>query len=413
MLQHGNAYLRQLAASEGDSLPDERARAYAIYLLTRQGEVTANLVATLQKRVEQRYAKEWEQDLTAGYLAASYQLMKQDRLAERMFGKLKMGAQKGYSPYYDSMGRDAQLIYLTAKHFPQRMKEMQSDALAALVKPMQQGLYNTFSSAYTILALDAVATLAEKQPAQTLALTEILRDNKSRPLALPPGLMPKVEFSSEAAQLQFANSSNLAAYYVVNESGFDRKLPDKVMKNGLEVLREFTDLAGKPVKSVKLGQEIQVHLRFRAIGRNNIHDVALVDLLPGGFEVVLEPKAETVRVANEDDSHTPEQQAEGEGDEGDGEGDVDYRPRGRTAARSGWSSPLGASHTGWQPDYADVREDRVVVYGSVGSDAQEFVYRIRATNSGSFIVPPAYGESMYEREVQARSLADKLIVEKK
>ena len=81
--------------------------------------------------------------------------------------------------------------------------------------------------------------------------------------------------------------------------------------------------------------------------------------------------------------------------------------------RSGWTSPFGSSGNGWRPDYADVREDRIVVYGSVGSDAQEFIYRIRATNSGTFVVPPAYGESMYEREVQGRSLSDKLTVEKK
>ena len=416
MLKVGNSYLRQLAASEGESLADERARAYAIYLLTRQGEVTANLVATLQKRVEERYAKEWGQDLTAAYLAASYKLMKQDSLAEKLFGKLKVGAQKGYSVYYDSMSRDAQLLYLTAKHFPQRMKEVQAEALAALVKPMQQGMYNTFSSAYTILALDAVATLAEKQPGQTLALTEILRDNKSRPLVLPAGLIPKVEFSSEAAKLQFANSSSLAAYYVVNESGFDRKMPDKVMKNGLEILREFTDLAGKSVKTVKIGQELLVHLRFRSINQKTINDVALVDLLPGGFEVVLEPKVAVQREADSDRGNVSEQnQGENEGEgagEGDGEGEGEQGARGRARAGADWSSPLGSSRSGWQPDYADVREDRVVIYGSVGSDLQEFVYRIRATNAGSFVVPPAFGESMYERDVQARSLADKLTVEK-
>ena len=290
------------------------------------------------------------------------------------------------------------------------MKAVQAEALSALVKPMQLGMYNTFSSAYTILALDAVAALAEKQPGQTLALTEILRDSKSRPMVLPAGLIPKVEFSSEAAQLQFANSSTLAAYYVVNESGFDRKMPDKVMKNGLEVLREFTDLAGKPVKTVKIGQELQVHLRFRAIDRKNIHDVALVDLLPGGFEIVLEPKLPTTQVPYED-NNSRGQNGEGEGEGAEGEGE--YRAGARPDIGPGWTSPFGSSTTGWQPDYADAREDRIVIYGSVGNDAQEFVYRIRATNSGTFVVPPAYGESMYERDIQARSLADKLTVEKK
>jgi len=153
-----------------------------------------------------------------------------------------------------------------------------------------------------------------------------------------------------------------------------------------------------------------VHLRFRAIDRQFIHDAALVDLLPGGFEVVLEPKTETTREVYSNRNNLSEEH--GEGEEGDGESEGEYTARGRTDTGSDWSSPLGTSHSGWQPDYADVREDRVVIYGSVGSDAQEFVYRIRATNAGTFVVPPAFGESMYERDVQARSLSDKLTVEK-
>ena len=141
--------------------------------------------------------------------------------------------------------------------------------------------------------------------------------------------------------------------------------------------------------------------------------MALVDLLPGGFEVVLEPKVAVQREADSDRRNVSEQnQGENEG-EGDGEGEGEQGARGRASAGADWSSPLGSSRSGWQPDYADVREDRVVVYGSVGSDLQEFVYRIRATNAGVFVSPPAYGESMYEREVQARSLGDRITVEKK
>ena len=66
-------------------------------------------------------------------------------------------------------------------------------------------------------------------------------------------------------------------------------------------------------------------------------------------------------------------------------------------------SPVGLSTSTWQPEYADIREDRVVIYGTATPDVREFVYRIKASNAGKFIVPPAYGESMYDRSVQARS----------
>ena len=55
----------------------------------------------------------------------------------------------------------------------------------------------------------------------------------------------------------------------------------------------------------------------------------------------------------------------------------------------------------------------MVLYGVVSKDIKEFAYRIKATNTGTFVVPPAYGESMYDRSVQARSLGGKIVVEKR
>ena len=62
------------------------------------------------------------------------------------------------------------------------------------------------------------------------------------------------------------------------------------------------------------------------------------------------------------------------------------------------------------PDYADLREDRVILYGAATDQVQEFSYRIKATNAGSFVVPASYGESMYNPSIQARSAAGHLVV---
>ena len=43
-------------------------------------------------------------------------------------------------------------------------------------------------------------------------------------------------------------------------------------------------------------------------------------------------------------------------------------------------------------------------------DMSEIVYRIKATNVGNYVVPPAYGEAMYDRSVMGRSAAGKLAV---
>jgi uncharacterized protein YfaS (alpha-2-macroglobulin family) len=58
-----------------------RQRAYAVYLLTRQGNVTTNDLAAVQKRLQEAYPNDWKNDLAAAWLAASYKMLKQDKEA--------------------------------------------------------------------------------------------------------------------------------------------------------------------------------------------------------------------------------------------------------------------------------------------------------------------------------------------
>ncbi|HVK56956.1 MAG TPA: alpha-2-macroglobulin, partial [Burkholderiales bacterium] len=151
MLRLAESYLDQLAASEPNgedrSMAGERVRAYAIYLLTRQGRVTTNYAASLQQRLEAQYAKTWRQDLTTAYLAAIYRLMKQDRLADKLISDVKFdgGGRTGFESYYDGLIHNSGLLYVTARHFPERVKKLPQEALPSLVKPIQEGHYNTLS----------------------------------------------------------------------------------------------------------------------------------------------------------------------------------------------------------------------------------------------------------------------------
>ena len=65
----------------------------------------------------------------------------------------------------------------------------------------------------------------------------------------------------------------------------------------------------------------------------------------------------------------------------------------------------------WTPDYVDVREDRVIFYGNVNPNIQEFVYKVRAINKGTFITPPFYGESMYDLSIFGYAPNENFVVE--
>lgn len=387
LTENGNNYLRSVAARDGNNITDERQTAYAIYLLTRQGQRMSADISAQRKRLNERYRGNWEQDLTAAWLAASLDLLKQDRDAEQLISAMKFGGAAANEVYYDPMTRDALLMFVVARHFPERLRNIPGDALTTLAKRVTDGYYHSLSAGTTLLALDAYANATEGA-SRNLAIAEVLKDKRVRALALPQALFPKAAFGEEAAALRFGNNADLAAYYLVEQAGFDRKPPTEAIRQGLEVLREYTDAGDKPLTTITMGQQVDVHLRFRGLKADHIGSVAMVDLLPGGFELVVPMQP----------SQTVFAEAASDGSDG---GQDSY---------TGWQCQICVGAFGAMLEYADMREDRVVFYVSANKDVQEIVYRIKATNVGTYTVPPAYGEAMYDRSVVARSASGRLTV---
>jgi uncharacterized protein YfaS (alpha-2-macroglobulin family) len=381
LLQKALAYTRELASSPASELPALRVRAYAAYLVTRQMTVASPAIAAIRESLEKRYPKEWRSDVAGGYLAAAYQLQKQDQLAgelmdfqvRRLVGHPQRTEREPF--FIDPLGDDAQTLYLLARHFPSRLKALPPGVMASMVKSLADDRYNTLSSAYLILAFDAYANALGATPGK-VGIIEVDASGAHKALALPNDVMPRVPLDPNAARVQLSSGSGEVAYYAVTQSGFDRSPPAGELRHGIEVLREYLDSSGKPVASVQIGDEVTVHLKFRAVDRALVPDVALVDLLPGGFEPVMQ---EAPPPTSNDNAPAP-----------------------ATAA----SLPgLAGSRSNWQVSHADVREDRVVFIGDLTGQAAEVTYRIKATNSGRFAIPPAYAESMYERGIQARTAA--------
>ncbi len=401
VLGQGAGYLQHLAASEGSSLFDERSRAYAIYLLTRQGVLTTGYATSLEQRVRTNYPNVWQTDLIGAFLAATYQLLRQEGHANALIAASRMGQKRvaAYEFYDDDLTHDAVVLYLLARHFPARLGGVRAEAINAIVGPIERGAYNTLNSAYTIMALDAYVTATGPTATAQFTVTETRKDGSRAVLPLPAGTFPQADVSAAAKSVAFSSDALVVAFYLLTQSGFDRTIPGRANSQGLEVFREYTDKDGNPVRSVTLGDELQVHLRFRALGKQPIANVALVDLLPGGFEVVentrgavTPPPPPQVAVASEGES------------EGEGEGE------GESEGVEVWTPTFGEAVGSWSPNYAEVREDRVNVYGVADAAAREFVYTVKATAVGSFAVPPAYGEGMYDRGVRAWSQPGRIVV---
>ncbi|MGL4858262.1 MAG: alpha-2-macroglobulin family protein, partial [Enterobacteriaceae bacterium] len=387
MLKSANEALKTLANGQmrnDQDLYTLRLRTFAIYLLTRQGELTTNQLASVQKSLQTWFPEQWQEDLAALYLASSYRMLKMDDEANRLLQPIWKGLSKQYDKawwshnYYDPLVMEATRLYLLASHFPELMTKVPPQVLENMVLTLQENRYTSHSAAMTILALERYSTQVQGQSDSDSLAVKVTRgqDNSAQEISVHEGLFTQGAVPLDSKEVLFSNHAAIPAWYVLTQSGFDQLPPDQIVAKGLEISRDYRDLQGNPVQEVVLGQKINVHVRIRANSDKALDNLAIVDLLPGGFEVVQQPPPAA------------------EPEEGDEEEESNTQS-------SAWLSPLKVAGSSWDPDYTDIREDRVIIYGSASNEVQEFVYQIKSGNSGRFMIPPAYAESLYNRDIQA------------
>jgi hypothetical protein len=343
-----------------------------------------NLRATQPKASDVKGDNRKAVDIGAVYLAASYQMLKQDNVArelmepvwQEMLARIKQNKRFAYTDnYYDPLVHDAMMVYLIAKHFPDKLKQLPPETFDRIASLVQDGWYNSQSSASVIMAVDAYSNVAASSAANSLKVSVIDKQGVAKTLMMgSPAILTKAELPFNSAGVKLANWGDFPLYYALSESGYERNLPLTAQSKGLEVIREFLDSTGKLINEATIGDEITVRLRVRSIDRNQVANVAVADVLPGGLEPVL---------------NSPDESEES---------DVPL-----------WRRRLGSDGT-WAIQYADIREDRVLFYGHVGPYLTEVTYKVRATNAGTFVVPGVWAEAMYDRKTFARSLGGKFVV---
>jgi uncharacterized protein YfaS (alpha-2-macroglobulin family) len=414
LLDSLNGYLETLAADRSQhDLPSLRQRAMAVYLLVRQGRNAGNLLSAVQEQMERDQPKVWKDDVAALFLAASYQRLQQAKpardLAQRGLARANLAKSPdfGFEHYYDPGIEQAWTLYLLERHFPALARQIKPVAIDRLLEPMRTNRYNTLSSALTVLALDAqsAAIGAAKQPTLQAA------DAKGPPrqLGKTTGIVTAGAFRGSDTRLWVTPADATPVWYVLTQSGYDRNNLPPEQAAGLELTREYLDAKGQPVTSLKLGEEITVRLRLRANGNHAWDQIAITDLLPGGFEAVLQTPPPPTPVADAgddggDSADSADSEESGDEDCGD-ECEGDEEDDG--AAGDGASSmpPLALPGATLVLSHAEVREDRVVFYAMATDGVTELNYKIRANNVGKFTVPPIQAEHMYDRRVYARGPA--------
>lgn len=348
----GIGYLKNLVTQEVTNLEQARLTAYAIYLLTRNEIITTNYLTNLQSALEQHPKWNWHNDITSAYIATTYALLKSTNEANRIIDYFKPDytAENVTTDFYNQNIANAQYLYLLSRHFPERWQKIDTKLVMSVVDALNDETINTILSAYTSLALSAYGQFNLEASNALISIHETLADGKQSDLTTNT-MYQKAEIHPQASKVTFYNPSRQGYFYQLTQAGFDKALPSNVSNHGIEAYREYRSMNDNTINTAHLGDEIMVAIRIRALDDQYHNNIAIVDLLPGGFEVV----RDSVKLHN--------------------------------------------------IDYADLREDRVILFTSVGPESLEISYRIKATNKGKFTVPPAFATSMYNPLIQSLGLA--------
>ena len=350
-------------------------RASAIYLLTRNEEVTTNYALKLQDYLEAKVPKElWYRDSTAAWLAATWRLLKKESAAvpliEAHRAALKLPPppdwKYGYYYYTSKLANEATAFTILCRHFPEIAKKLSYDEMKPLTQMIDAADFNTLSASWSIQALKAYSDLAASNGVKAGIASVQGQDVKI--LAEPATDQVQVKVPEGIVRFFFAENSpeGLGAWYQTIEKGFAKNLPEQASSTHIEVLRELVDGDGQPVTQSKLGETLFAKLTVRNLTKTDLANLALTEMLPGGFE---------------------------------------FAPPGEPdSLRSGLATRQGI-------DYIDIREDRALIYlGLRAEGSLTLRYALRPTCAGTFVVPPPYAEDMYDAKVRANGAIGKIII---
>ena len=335
MLTRALAYCADKAGKTPESIKDYLP-AYATYVLTLNGTVTSNYLLNLEEYYKQNYKKEGQPNLATAFMAASYQILQNHKKANNLIAKVKDS---------DDIFENAVNAYILASHFPDLFADIGAGKIKTLLKGLADGNWTTSSAAWSTLALTATDN---KQKDQT-----ILFNNQKAEQLLP---FPTIDFTPQTPKIEVTSKEPF--YYVVSQLGFSKNSNIKAQAEGMEIQKTVYNQKGEIVTSAKIGEELTVVINCRGLQKERIRDVAIVDLLSGGFEVV--------------------------------------------------NNSLQAP---WNTDTTEIREDRIVAYMTVTPQNSEIQYKVKAIASGIFVVPPAFASALYQPLVRANSAANTIRID--
>jgi len=185
------------------------------------------------------------------------------------------------------------------------------------------------------------------------------------PLAGAPDRTWQVARASEYSSLvlNVPDTPDGKVYLLIDSEGAREDAVYRTGGNRLALTRTYLDATGARINpsDMRLGDLVYTKITIKNTGDTPVENIALVDRFAAGWEI------ENPRLGR------------------------------------GGSVEFIDTDGQWDPDYMNLRDDRLEVFGRLeAKETREVVYALRAVTAGTFSAPPVEAEAMYDSEIWAR-----------
>lgn len=371
-----NILIRTLP-NDPTSLDEARSTAYALWVLTREGTMTTEWLEALRASLADRFP-DWQRDTTAIFMAAAYQQMRLREEATELLTESISAARAGgaWSPERATALASAALSHVGLDNTP-TAKFLSTMMIEDFAYTLQKSATIPLSA----LHAGAIALAIGELPRPPVSNSAADSEEESAPLEKAllvctrraPGFTggeDQLERTADALRLTAPGCTEVTIkgdtgaplWWEVEQSGWPHTTTKttKAVRQGLDIERTFLDASGHPAKHFRTGERVTVRIRLHSSsGDVPLRDVAITDLLPGGFTYAMPL---------------------GTGPEG-------ARQFLRGETQMSWLSP---ELTSWGPT--------------------EFTYVVRATTPGDYAVAPIAASSLTHPAIHARSASSRITI---
>ncbi len=348
-------------------------QAYRLYTLALANAPELGAMNRMKEMKELSLQAKWR-------LAAAYALDGKANAAN----ELVFNAQTSINPYssgnyiYGSFERDEAMILETLVLLGKdREAFMQAQKVS---KNLSRETY--FSTQSTAFSLMAMGRLAEKLSG-AIDMDWSLNGTQQPVVKSAKAIYQKdIPVSPASGNISVKNNGNGSLYVdlITRTQLVKDTLP--AISNNLRLQVKYVDMNGRTINVSSLPQGTDFTAKVTVTNINGFTDytnIALTHIIPAGWEIFNE------RMINPDEEVTED-----------------------TKASSTRTSKTDNTYT-----YRDIRDDRVLTYFDLKRNQEKtFDIRLQTTYAGIFVLPAIQCEAMYDTEVQARTTAGRVMVER-